>query len=134
MESNVINNSSLRIALIFEDRSALRDLGYSADECLDLPYDGEIQAIRQTLEKLGHHVTEVPGIKSLIAHLASGEGSKWDLAFNMSEGLHGSAREAQVPGVLEAYQIPSTFSDSSTTALCQDKQKTKVFSPEQYRS
>ncbi|KAI0120653.1 hypothetical protein BJ170DRAFT_704648 [Xylariales sp. AK1849] len=121
-----MNGSGLRIALIFDDRSTYMELGHSAEECDDMPFEGEIQAIRESLEKLGHHVTEVPGIKSLVACLASGDQKSWDLAFNMAEGFHGTAREAQVPGLLEAYQIPHTFSDAQTMALCQDTQKTKI--------
>ena len=41
--------------------------------------------------------------------------------------MFGVAREAQISGLLEAYQIPCTFSDAATLALCLDKGKTKVF-------
>ncbi|KAK9413281.1 putative ATP-grasp domain-containing protein [Seiridium unicorne] len=121
-----MNNLTKIIALTYEDPLSYIELGYSAEECLDFPSDGEIQAICEELEQLGHTVTKVPGIEALVAHLANGDGSRWDLAFNMAEGFHGSAREAQVPGLLEAYQIPYTFSDAHTTTLCQDKQRTKI--------
>ncbi|KAF4185613.1 hypothetical protein CNMCM7927_006431 [Aspergillus lentulus] len=52
---------------------------------------------------------------------------KWDLVFNSSYGLYGPAKHAQVPGILEAYQIPTTFSDAATLMLCQDKWKTKIW-------
>lgn len=117
---------SLRIALIFDNRAEYLKLGYSPEECDDLPFDGEIKAIRTALESLSHEVIEIPGIKHLVARLAVGDETRWDLAFNMAEGFYGTAREAQVPGILEAYKIPYTFADAQTAALCQDKQKTKV--------
>lgn len=62
----------------------------------------------------------------LVERLASGEHKEWDLVLNIAEGLHGLAREAQVPCLLEAYDIPFTFADAATTALCLDKGRTKV--------
>jgi D-alanine-D-alanine ligase len=41
--------------------------------------------------------------------------------------MFGIGREAQITGLLEAYQIPCTFSDAATQALCLDKGRTKVF-------
>ena len=43
----------------------------------------------------------------------------------MAEGRYGRTRESQVPGLLEAYQIPCTFSDSLSLAICLDKGRTK---------
>ena len=45
--------------------------------------------------------------------------------FNFCEGLKGIAREAQVPALLEAYDIPYVFSDPLTLALTLDKAMTK---------
>ncbi|KAB8200688.1 hypothetical protein BDV34DRAFT_204217 [Aspergillus parasiticus] len=44
----------------------------------------------------------------------------------MTEGLHGTAREGQVPALLEAYRVPFTFSDAATMTLCLDKGTTKM--------
>jgi D-alanine-D-alanine ligase-like ATP-grasp enzyme len=41
--------------------------------------------------------------------------------FNITEGLYGIAREAQVPALLDAYRIPYTFSDTSVLALTMHK-------------
>lgn len=48
-----------------------------------------------------------------------------DLVFNMSEGLFGASREAQIPVLLEMLQIPYTGSDPLTLGLCLDKYRTK---------
>ncbi|OJJ35815.1 hypothetical protein ASPWEDRAFT_530957 [Aspergillus wentii DTO 134E9] len=116
----------LRIALIAEQQSAYLQLGYSEDECAALTHDGEVQAVSTTLRKLGHHVTLIPGVQPLVQQLAAGKHHEWDLAFNMAQGFHGSARESQVPALLEAYQVPYTFSDAATMALCQNKANTKI--------
>ncbi|GIX47251.1 MAG: D-alanine--D-alanine ligase [Candidatus Tectimicrobiota bacterium] len=53
-------------------------------------------------------------------------GARWDLVFNIAEGLHGFAREAQVPALLEAYGVPYTFSDPLVLALALHKALTKA--------
>lgn len=117
----------LRIVLVYDPRSTYLELGYSEVDCKDLSLDEEMPAISAALEHLGHHVTLVPGIKPLVQQLAIGKATEWDLVFNVTEGFYGSSRESQVPGLLEAYQIPYTFSDAATLALCLDKGRTKVF-------
>ncbi len=42
--------------------------------------------------------------RPLTARLAAGD--RWDLVFNYAEGMFGFAREAQVPALLDAFQIP----------------------------
>ncbi|PYH99802.1 D-alanine--D-alanine ligase [Aspergillus ellipticus CBS 707.79] len=116
----------LTIALIYELRSAYKTLGYSDADCAGLEVGEAAEDIAAVLEKLGHTVVLIPDIHSLVKRLASGEAKTWDLAFNTTEGLHGSAREGQVPALLEAYQIPFTFSDAATMALCLDKGRTKM--------
>ncbi|PWY93861.1 D-alanine--D-alanine ligase [Aspergillus sclerotioniger CBS 115572] len=116
----------LKIVPIYELRSAYKDLGYSNADCARLEVGEAAEHIAAVLDKLGHEVILVPDIHSLIKRLASGEGDTWDIAFNTTEGLHGSAREGQVPALLEAYRIPFTFSDAATMALCLDKGRTKM--------
>ncbi|KAJ5255095.1 hypothetical protein N7497_007427 [Penicillium chrysogenum] len=123
-ESN--GSTSLRVALISEQRPNYLQLGYSEEDCAALTHDGEIQAVLSTLKKLGHQVTLVPGIESLVQQLAAGKHKCWDLAFNMAQGFHGPARESQVPALLGAYQVPHTFADAATMALCQNKANTKM--------
>jgi D-alanine--D-alanine ligase len=116
----------LNIALIAEQRSTYHDQGYSEEECAALPHNGEADNILTTLQDLGHHVTLVPGIQALVKYLAAGTYKDWDLAFNIAQGFHGLAREAQVPALLDAYQVPYTFSNAATMALCQNKVSTKI--------
>ncbi|KAE8372237.1 hypothetical protein BDV26DRAFT_302120 [Aspergillus bertholletiae] len=120
------NTPSLNIALIAEQRSTFHKQGYSEEECAALPHNGEIDTVLTTLRELGHHVILVPGIHSLVKHLAAGTYKDWDLVFNMAQGFHGPSREAQVPALLDAYQLLYTFSDAATMALCQNKVYTKT--------
>jgi D-alanine-D-alanine ligase len=63
-------------------------------------------------------------VQQLVTRLAAGD--RWDLVFNICEGLHGIAREAQVPALLEAYDIPCTFADPVVMAVCLHKGLTKT--------
>ncbi|RAH53090.1 D-alanine--D-alanine ligase [Aspergillus piperis CBS 112811] len=121
-----MTHGSLKIALIYELREAYKALGYSDVDCNRFEVGEAADHIAAVLEKLGHEVVLIPDIHSLVKRLANGEGSTWDLAFNTTEGLHGLAREGQVPALLEAYQIPFTFSDAATMELCLDKGRTKM--------
>ncbi len=56
---------------------------------------------------------------------ASWTGDRWDLVFNIAEGLRGIGREAQVPAILDVYGIPYTFSDPLVMALTLHKGMTK---------
>ncbi|KAL4803411.1 hypothetical protein BDV18DRAFT_162975 [Aspergillus unguis] len=118
--------TSLEIAFVYDSRSYYLEKGYSETFCADLADDVTINAVSNALRKLGHNVVHVPGIKPLVKHLAAGDEKKWDLVFNFSEGTRGTARESQVPALLEAYGLPYTFSDASSLAVCIDKGKTKM--------
>ena len=82
-----------------------------------------IYAITEALTVLGHQVIQIGNLSALWRFLATGQ--QVEMVFNMSEGRYGRARESQIPGVLEAYRIPYTFSDPHTLALCLDKGLTK---------
>jgi D-alanine-D-alanine ligase len=52
-------------------------------------------------------------------------GARWDLVFNIAEGLSGFGREAQVPALLDAYGIPYTFCDPLCAAVTLHKATAK---------
>ena len=72
---------------------------------------------------LGHQTQRIGNVKSLVQRLAAGE--RWDMVFNICEGMFGLGREAQVPALLDAYEIPYTFSGPLILALALDKGLTK---------
>jgi D-alanine-D-alanine ligase len=52
-------------------------------------------------------------------------GERWNLVFNIAEGLYGLGREALIPALLDAYRIDYTFSDPCVFAVCLHKGFTK---------
>eukprot|EP01089_Gocevia_fonbrunei_P014763 TRINITY_DN4124_c0_g1_i1.p1 TRINITY_DN4124_c0_g1~~TRINITY_DN4124_c0_g1_i1.p1 ORF type:complete len:350 (-),score=53.40 TRINITY_DN4124_c0_g1_i1:9-1058(-) len=114
------------IAFCYDRKSDYIKEGFSSEECIEFDTDDTIESLSVTLTELGHRVVDVGNVKSLVKHLSGEEKPKWDLVFNVTEGWYGLARESQVPALLEAYQIPFTFSDGATLTLCLDKGKTKM--------
>ena len=118
---------SYTIALVYERKGEYQARGFSVKECEDLVDDVTIDGLTSTLQSLGHKVVQVGDIKDLVKCLATGSHQAWDLVFTISEGIYGLAREAQVPALLEAYEIPFVGADAASTVLTHDKAKTKVW-------
>src|SRR5690349_12113358 len=95
----------------------------SEEESAEFDSEITIASICAALAGLGHDPVRIGHIRSLTGRLAAGE--RWDAVFNICEGVSGYAREAQVPALLEAYDIPCVFSDALTMALSLDKAWTK---------
>jgi D-alanine-D-alanine ligase len=115
---------SLRIGLTYDLRSEYLALGYDHEATAELDSEATVAAIDQTLQLLGHQTDRIGHLRQLTARLAAGD--RWDLVFNICEGMHGLGRESQVPALLEGWQIPCTFSDSFTMAVCLHKGLTKA--------
>jgi D-alanine-D-alanine ligase len=115
--------AKLRIGITYDLRSDYLALGYSEEETAEFDSEVTIDALVETLGVLGYTPDRIGGIRQLCERLAAGE--RWDCVFNFCEGLKGVAREAQVPALLEAYDIPYVFSDPLTLALALDKAMAK---------
>jgi D-alanine-D-alanine ligase len=113
----------MKIGITFDLRTAYLAMGFSEDETAEFDRDETIQAIESTLRELGHETERIGHIKELAAALVAGK--RWDLVFNIAEGMYGIGREAQVPALLDAYRIPYTFSDPLVMSLTLDKGMTK---------
>jgi D-alanine-D-alanine ligase len=109
----------MRIGVTYDLRSDYLALGYSEEETAEFDAEETIAALCEALAGLGHTPVRIGGIKPLAKALVAGE--RWDAVFNICEGLKGVAREAQVPALLEAFDIPYLFSDPLTLALSLDK-------------
>ncbi len=105
----------MRIGLTYDLRDEYLAAGYSELETAEFDRGETMDAIAATLARLGHEVDRVGSISCLVSRLAAGD--RWDLVFNIAEGLRGFGREAQVPALLDAYAIPYTFSDPLTCAV-----------------
>jgi len=113
----------MRIGMTYDLKTVYLSEGHDEEEVAEFDSEETIDAIEGVLKGLGHEVVRVGHVKDLVRELT--EGRSWDLVFNIAEGLHGLGREAQVPGVLDAFGIPYTFGDPLTMALTLDKSMAK---------
>ncbi len=105
----------MKIGMTYDLRSDYLAMGYGEEETAEFDRDDTIEAIEGALEDLGHEPVRIGNIRALTPRLVAGE--RWDLVFNFAEGLHGFGRESQIPALLEAYDIPYTFSDPLVLAV-----------------
>jgi D-alanine-D-alanine ligase len=113
----------MRIGFTYDLRSDYLALGYGEEETAEFDKEETIAAIESELQKLGHRVDRIGHIRALATRLTAGD--RWDLVFNICEGLRGVGREAQVPALLDAYDIPYVFSGPTVLGLTLDKALTK---------
>lgn len=109
----------MRIGFTYDLRDDHLAAGLDAEAAAEFDSLETIEAIEAELAALGHTVDRIGGLKALVGRLAAGD--RWDLVFNIAEGLGGRGREAQVPALLEGWGIPCSFADSATMALTLDK-------------
>jgi len=109
----------MRIGLTYNLRSDYLAQGYPPEVVAEFDSDETILALEQIIGSLGHQTDRIGNVRALCARLAAGD--RWDLVFNIAEGLSGRCRESQVPAILEAYGQGYTFSDPLTCAATLDK-------------
>src|SRR5689334_21682055 len=109
----------MRIGVTFDLRSDYLAMGYDEEETAEFDSETTVSALCDALAGLGYVPERIGGVVKLAERLAAGE--RWDGVFNFCEGLKGVSREAQVPALLEAFDIPYVFSDPLTLALALDK-------------
>ncbi len=105
----------MKVGMTYDLRDDYLRAGYGAEETAEFDREDTIAAIETSLSKLGYEPIRIGNIKALVGRLSAGE--RWDIVFNIAEGLRGYGREAQVPAILEAYDIPYTFSDPLVLSL-----------------
>jgi D-alanine-D-alanine ligase len=110
---------SLTIALCYDSKEEYLAAGHSRLEVAEFDDESVISGLESALTRLGHRVDRVGRGRALAARLASGV--RWDLVFNIAEGLHGRGRESQVPALCELFDQPYTFSDPVVCGVTLDK-------------
>jgi D-alanine-D-alanine ligase len=105
----------VRIGFTYDLKDDYLALGFAEHEVAEFDSAQTIDAIAGALAALGHEVERVGHVRALAARLVAGW--RCDLVFNIAEGVAGFGRESQVPALLEAYEIPYTFSDPLVCAL-----------------
>jgi len=113
----------MRVGITYDLRSDYLAEGWSEEETAEFDSVVTIDAIAAVLAARGWTVDRIGHVRRLAERLVAGE--RWDLVFNIAEGMHGIGREAQVPALLDAWRIPYTFSDPMVLALTLDKAMTK---------
>jgi D-alanine-D-alanine ligase len=109
----------MHIGITYDLRSEYLADGYSKEETAELDEAETIEAVDQAIQALGHTTERIGSISSLVQKLAVGK--RWDLVFNIAEGIFGVSREAQVPALLDAFRVPYTFSDPMVLSIALHK-------------
>ena len=113
----------MKIGIAYDLRDDYLAEGYGDEETAEFDRLDTIEAIEGTLQRLGFAIDRIGNIRKLAARLVAGD--RWDMVFNIAEGLRGFGREAQVPALLDAFEIPYTFSDPLVLSLTLHKGMTK---------
>jgi len=113
----------MKIGLTYDLRDDYLAAGFREEETAEFDRPETIDAIEAALRQLGYQTDRIGHLRNLVARLAAGE--RWDLVFNVAEGLSGFGREAQVPALLEAYEVSYTFADLLAASLTLHKGMTK---------
>ena len=113
----------IKVGFTYDLRSEYLKMGYSEEETAEFDREDTVEAIESTLQGLGYLTVRIGNVKQLAAALVNGE--RWDIVFNICEGMYGIGREAQVPALLDAWNIPYVFSDPLVLSLTLNKAMTK---------
>lgn len=109
----------MKIGLTYDLCSEYLSLGYSEEDTAELDTTETIEGIEIALHSLGYKTERIGNAKSLMMRLLNG--NRWDLVFNICEGIFGDGRESLVPAILDDWQIPYVFSSAATMALTLNK-------------
>jgi len=113
----------MKIGLTYDLKTTYLQQGFSPEEVAEFDTEETIAGIESTLNELGYQTERIGNIVELTNALTSG--TRWDLVFNIAEGLYGIGREAQVPALLDAFRIPYVFSDPMVLSLTLHKAMAK---------
>jgi D-alanine-D-alanine ligase len=109
----------MRVGLVYDLRAEYEPLGLTGEAVAEFDAEETVAELEGALRRLGCATDRVGNVWRLTERLALGQ--RWDLVFNIAEGLSGRSREAHVPALLEAFAIPFTFSDPLVMAATLDK-------------
>ena len=114
----------MKVGITYDLRSWYIDRGYSMDETAEFDKQETVDALENSLKQMGYETEPVGNVFQLIEALA--RGSRWDIVFNISEGLYGDGRESVVPAILDQYRIPYVFSGPLVMGLSLNKHLAKL--------
>lgn len=114
----------MRVGLTFDLRSWYLDRGYSLEDTAEFDKQETIDAIDNALRNMSFETEQVGNSFQLIDALAAGK--RWDMVFNIAEGLYGDGRESVVPAILDQYKIPYVFSGPVILGISLNKYLTRL--------
>jgi D-alanine-D-alanine ligase len=114
----------MKVGLTYDLRSWYIDRGYSMDETAEFDKQETVDALENSLKLMGYETEPIGNAFQLIEALAAGR--KWDIVFNIAEGLYGDGRESVVPAILDQYKIPYVFSGPVIMGLSLNKHLAKL--------
>ena len=89
------------------------------EETAEFDKESTIEGIEQAIANAGFQTERIGHVQNLMKALL--ENKRWDLIFNIAEGLYGEGRESLVPALLDAYKIPYVFSGPVTLGIALNK-------------
>lgn len=114
----------MKVGLTYDLRSWYTDRGYSMEETAEFDKQETVDALENSLKKMGHETEPIGNAFQLIEALAAGK--RWDIVFNIAEGLYGDGRESVVPAILDQYRIPYVFSGPVIMGISLNKHIAKL--------
>lgn len=114
----------MRIGLTYDLRTWYLERGYTMDETAEFDKEETVVALENELLRLGYETVRIGNIFQLVEKLAAGE--RWDMVFNIAEGLYGDGRESVVPALLDQYRIPYVFSGPVVMGVSLNKYLTRL--------
>jgi D-alanine-D-alanine ligase len=94
------------------------------DETAEFDKQETVDALEDSLKLMGYEPEPVGNVFQLIEALSVGR--RWDIMFNIAEGLYGDGRESVVPAILDQYKIPYVFSGPVIMGLSLNKHLAKL--------
>lgn len=113
----------MRVGLTYDLRRDYEGAGLDEEQLAEFDSPDTIDALEGAIASLGHETERIGNSAKLMERLA--DGARWDLVFNIAEGLYGYSREALIPAMLESRGIACVFSDPMMLSLTLHKGMTK---------
>lgn len=105
----------MKIGLTYDLRSDYLKQGYSMEETAEFDKESTIDGLENAIQNAGHQTIRIGNAQELMKKLL--DGVRWDMVFNICEGLYGDGRESLVPALLDLYKIPYVFSGPVTLGI-----------------
>jgi D-alanine-D-alanine ligase len=109
----------MKIGLTYDLRTDYLKEGYTMEETAEFDKEETIAGLEDAIQKLGHQTERIGHARKLMQELLVGK--RWDVVFNICEGMYGDSRESLVPALLDAYRIPYVFSGAVTLGISLNK-------------